>query len=256
LLKVVREYAQERGGLLSQGERFAELEEEACQLGDALAAGLIEMRLEEQAARAGATATAYCPSCRRPARAREPEPRLAPTRRGEVTWQEPTYYCDRCRKSFFPQSNILSLDPDHTVSPGVLKKMVYAGSNSASFEQASRDLAARAELSISAQRIMRATWRLGQARLQARAEAVTRYQQLPLPEQQRSPRDHVPEVACVQVDGGRIQIRERRGEETAKAGFWRETKVACLLRMHSERHASNPCPTLPESFANLARMAE
>ncbi|HEY2839546.1 MAG TPA: hypothetical protein VGJ26_10370, partial [Pirellulales bacterium] len=124
LLKVVREYAQERGGLLSQGERFAELEEEACQLGDALAAGLIEMRLEEQAARAGATATAYCPSCRRPARAREPEPRLAPTRRGEVTWQEPTYYCDRCRKSFFPQLNILSLDPDHTVSPGVLKKMV------------------------------------------------------------------------------------------------------------------------------------
>jgi hypothetical protein len=66
----------------------------------------------------------------------------------------------------------------------------------------------------------------------------------------------------VEVDGGRIQIRERREDASAKSaaeaesGFWRETKVACLLRMHSQTYESDPCPTLPESFANIARMSQ
>ncbi len=155
----------------------------------------------------------------------------------------------------------MGIEPDDTVSPGVMKKMVYGGSNASSFQQASRDLKEQAELSISGQRIMRATWRVGAARGREREAAVARYQKLSLPEQRRSPHDHVPEVACVQVDGGRIQIRERQGmaaegKETRAAGFWRETKVACLLRMHSQRQVVDPCPKLPESFANIARMAE
>lgn len=32
--------------------------------------------------------------------------------------------------------------------------------------------------------------------------------------------------------------------------------MACLLRMHSQAHESDPCPTLPESFANIARVNE
>lgn len=65
--------------------------------------------------------------------------------------------------------------------------------------------------------------------------------------------------ACVQVDGGRVQIRERLEPAVSQRtdrGFWRESKVGCLLRMHSEVHAADPCPTLPRGFANIARMAE
>jgi hypothetical protein len=141
----------------------------------------------------------------------------------------------------------------------VLKKMVYAGANASSFEQASRDLAEEAELSISAPRIRRATECVGQERLALRGEAVERWQSLSLPERGRSPHEHVPQVACVQVDGGRVQIRERlepAAAQRTEKGFWRESKVACLLRMHSHVHSIDPCPMLPTGFANIARMAE
>lgn len=137
--------------------------------------------------------------------------------------------------------------------------MVYAGANAHSFEQASRDLDELGESPISAARIMRATKRIGQERLTLRGEALARWRKLSLPEQRRSPHEHIPQVACVQVDGGRLQVRERCGESAAprsEKGFWRESKVACFLRMHSRTHASDPCPRLPEGFANLPRMAE
>lgn len=157
----------------------------------------------------------------------------------------------------------MGIEPDDTLSPGALKKVVYAGAHASSFEQASRDLAEEAELSVSVGRVQRATRGVGDERLAQRAEAVERWRCLPLPEQQRSPQAHVPSVACVQVDGGRLQIRARRKEGSARAttrrrqkGYWRESKAACLLRMQSEVCASDPCPELPESFANLAWMAK
>ena len=139
-----------------------------------------------------------------------------------------------------------------------MKKMVYAGTNATSFRQAECDLAAEAELSISQQRIMRATKRIGQERVEQRAAAVEQWRALPLPERQRSPHDHVPSLVCVQVDGGRLQIRPDEPEvsRAGKKSFWRESKAAVLLRMHSEEHQADPCPTLPESFANIARMAQ
>jgi hypothetical protein len=136
--------------------------------------------------------------------------------------------------------------------------VVYAGATAPSFAQAARDLAEEAELSVSSARVRRATERIGRARSSARRRGVERWRQLPLPAQRRSPHDHIPAVACVQVDGGRVQIRERCAAraEPPSSGFWRESKVACLLRMQSRTSTADPCPQLPESFANLARMAE
>jgi hypothetical protein len=141
----------------------------------------------------------------------------------------------------------------------MLKKVVYAGATAASFQQAERDLQQEAEMSVSAQRIMRATKRIGCERVAERQAAVAQWRELPLPAQQRSPHAHVPSLAVVQIDGGRIQIRERNqaaSEKEPARGFWRETKVATLLRMHSATSATDPCPQLPESFANIARMAQ
>lgn len=140
-----------------------------------------------------------------------------------------------------------------------MKKMVYAGTNATSFRQAECDLRAEAELSISEQRILRLTERIGQERVEQREAAVEQWQALPLPERQRSPHDHVASLVCVQVDGGRIQIRrdgKQVSKEDGKKSFWRESKVAVLLRMQSSEHAEDPCPLLPESFANIARMAQ
>ena len=63
------------------------------------------------------------------------------------------------------------LRPDDNVSPGVLRKMVYAGSHASSFQQASKDLKEEAELDISEQRIVRATKRIGQERTEQRDAA-------------------------------------------------------------------------------------
>jgi hypothetical protein len=102
LVECVRDYRAERGGKVSVSDlRFEQIEDEACALGDALAAGLIAEVLSEQAA--APSASACCPRCRRPASvASEPEPRRVQTRRGEVGWQEPKYYCRHCRQAFFP----------------------------------------------------------------------------------------------------------------------------------------------------------
>jgi hypothetical protein len=154
----------------------------------------------------------------------------------------------------------LGIRPDDTVSPAVLQKMVYAGTNSSSFEQASEDLQQEAELTISAQRIMRATKRIGGERIEQREREIQTWEQLPLPEQQRSPREQVPAVAVVEMDGGRIQIRERKpAEEEAnraedRSGHWRETKVGCLLTVASTVSAEDPCPTIPQVFVHPRRM--
>jgi len=160
---------------------------------------------------------------------------------------------------FFPQSQALGIAPDDTVSPGVLRKMVYAGSHASSFQQASKDLQEEAEVDISEQRVMRATKRIGQERVAERDAATRAWAELPLPEQQRSPREQVPQVACVEMDGGRLQIRDRKASEeerrrTKKAGFWREDKVGCLLSIASTVHEEDPCPQIPETLLDLGRI--
>jgi hypothetical protein len=116
-----------------------------------------------------------------------------------------------------------------------------------------------AELDISEQRIARATKRIGQERVAERKVEEAAWEKLPLPEQQGGPREQVPQLACVEMDGGRIQIRNRNEEESPteekrKGRFWRETKVGCLLSMTSETSAVDPCPTIPEIFVDPRRM--
>ena len=138
--------------------------------------------------------------------------------------------------------------------------MVYAGTNATSFRQASEDLLQEAELTISAQRIMRATKHIGGQRVEQRQTEIRTWEQLSLPEQQGNPREQVPAVAVVEMDGGRIQIRERKPrEEEAKpeedrSGHWRETKVGCLLTVASEVFAEDPCPAIPQVFVDPRRM--
>lgn len=139
--------------------------------------------------------------------------------------------------------------------------MVYAGSHASSFQQASKDLKEEAELDISDQRIMRATKRIGQERVQQRDAQTNAWAELPLPQQQHSPGEQVPQLACVEMDGGRLQIRNRQAsaeerQRSKKAGFWREDKVGCLLSMASEVAEEDPCPQIPKTLVDVARMRQ
>jgi hypothetical protein len=160
---------------------------------------------------------------------------------------------------FFPQSRELGIDPGDTVSPGLLKKIVHAGTQATSFRQASSDLRELAEAEVSTERVWRATERIGKERVGQRQAELAAYAKLPFSDRDRSPTGQVPPVACVQADGGRIQLRNPPLVPSTSAGrsgrFWRETKVACLLSMSSTTHASDPCPELPEMYRNFVHMA-
>lgn len=152
------------------------------------------------------------------------------------------------------------MEPDSVLSPALLKKVVHAGTCSTSFRQAAADLRVLAEVQVSAQRVRRATERVGEERVTQSRAAAEAYQRLPLPDQQQSPGERVPAVACVQVDGGRIQIRPRDAKALGPADdggpWWRESKVGCLLSMASDPHAEDPTPTIPTVFVDHRRMAE
>ncbi len=116
---------------------------------------------------------------------------------------------------------------------------------------------------------------IGAARVAERDAAVSRYQAKPLAERKAVPTGtQAPAIAVVGVDGGRLQIFERppQGQQAKPATepeeiqddvalpepeskakkpmHWREDKIGLLMTMTSERHASDPCPQVPESFVN------
>lgn len=117
---------------------------------------------------------------------------------------------------FFPQTKSLGIDLG-SHSPGLLRKIVYAGSNSVSFAQGSDFLDHLAEQSVDAKTVQRVTERIGEERLAQRDTLVESFEKLSLVKRDRSPRADVPDLAVIMVDGGRIQILpdEHRRRQTA-----------------------------------------
>lgn len=150
----------------------------------------------------------------------------------------------------------MGLDVDYDYSPRALQKVTYAGTQATSFPQGSRDLQALAELNVSPERVRRATERIGAERVAERDAQAAAYEALPLPEQREAPTDQPPPaVACVQMDGGRLQFFDRaQPERNADQTFWREMKVGCLWSMTSDVLSEDPCPQLPSSFVDPERM--
>lgn len=138
----------------------------------------------------------------------------------------------------------------------MLKKVVHAATRSSSFAAAADDLAALAETNVTAKRVERWAERVGQQRVEQARRQAEAYQALPLPERRTSPGDQVPQVACVMMDGGRIQVRDRREQRRDGSGYWKESLVGCCLSMVAAEHAADPCPTIPKTFVDPRRMSD
>lgn len=138
----------------------------------------------------------------------------------------------------------------------MLRKVAYAGANSSSFIGATRDLAELAEHTVSRECVQRWTKRVGTECVEQAETLAVAYQALPLPEQQKSPTDRSPQVACVMMDGGRIQVRDRHETKRDAKGYWKESLVGCCLSMVSEERAADPCPTIPKTFVDRERIRE
>jgi len=153
-------------------------------------------------------------------------------------------------------------------SPSVQRKIVYAGAAHGSFEQGRQSLQELAEVTVSAKQVERLTRQVGGERVAERDGEVAAFQQLPLADKHQTPASVTsPDVAVIQVDGGRLQIFERGAaaapatdEEPAVASgrergrHWREDKAALLLTVDSQVSATDPCPEIPETFVDPTRI--
>jgi hypothetical protein len=165
----------------------------------------------------------------------------------------------------------------------VQRKISYAGTVSRSFTEGSALLAELAELPVSAKQVERVTRRIGAERVAERDAEVAAYQALPLVAKFAVPAGVTPpDLAVVMADGGRLQILDRADlptaaepptaaedaadaapaaaegwdAEKAPSGHWREDKVGLLLTMHSDVSVTDPCPEIPPSFLDAARIPE
>jgi hypothetical protein len=135
-------------------------------------------------------------------------------------------------------------------SPGLLKKIEYAGGNSRSFETAAQAVQRLAEFSISGKHVERLTERLGKERAALRDAAAAAMQGRTL----RSAYKQPPAVAVISLDAGKAQFRQENQGPGVHAPHWGDTKVACLQTYSDVGYDKDPQPEPPEAFLHPQRV--
>lgn len=121
----------------------------------------------------------------------------------------------------------------------------------ASFADASSDLRELARLRISATHLRRLAGRVGEEWQDLRDGQAEAFKEGRLNVERPQP----PQVAVVQVDGGRLQTREGEAGRGIHGPRWRESKVACFQTMASSCHALDPQPEPPAKFLDPVEAA-
>jgi hypothetical protein len=168
---------------------------------------------------------------------------------------------------FFPQSQSLAIDRAGQ-SPTVLRKVIYAGTRCGSFTLGSDALWNLADLDVPTKQVERRTKQIGVERCAERDASASAYLARPLTERKAKPNGvESPELAVVQMDGGRIQILDREkladnpesavaAKSKKKGQHWREDKVGLLASMTSQPCLEDPCPTVPTHFIDPGRIPQ
>src|SRR5262249_31270767 len=148
----------------------------------------------------------------------------SPPRWGRSTGSSPNATAPNVGRLFFPQSQSLGIDQG-SYSPDVLRQIVYAGVQNTSFAAGRDDLLNLARLKISEKQVERVTERIGQERLEQRAAGVQTFLERPVTEKFAAAVAHPPDLAVVEMDGGRIQIRDEPSKGTATGGVSNPVEV-------------------------------
>jgi len=99
---MVEELAREHQQELAAAGTLVDLEELTCQIGDEFARQLCESELLNRARKAAEVEQCECPGCGSLCPRGQPEAVVLQGLRGEVGFNQPSYFCRRCRRSFFP----------------------------------------------------------------------------------------------------------------------------------------------------------
>lgn len=153
---------------------------------------------------------------------------------------------------FFPQRPLLGLD-GRAYSPAVLERIVAAGGLAKSFRIAAKLLKLLGEIDVTSRHVDNLTVLVGEELAAKRDEQAAAYLHRPLPRQPTRV-EPSPPLACVEVDGGRMQTRATEQGPGVHQSHWRETKTAGFFRMQTTSHPADPHPALPRCFADRKRM--
>lgn len=157
-------------------------------------------------------------------------------------------------------------------TPLVLEKVVWAGANMGSYQQAGDALRILSDITLAPKQVQRMTSQIGSDAVALRQEQVARHAKRPLMKRTTAKSgSNSQELAVVMMDGGRFQRRDHfqdrqdttpkssqqvPAETASKTTHWREDKVGIVLSMASEVHACDPAPEFPEWLATADVVAE
>ena len=153
---------------------------------------------------------------------------------------------------FSPQRIPLRIDGS-SASPAVLEKKLLAAAYAPSYSIGELMLRKIGGIDLTGRGLNKTAVKIGLEMVAQRDARTEAYFDQPLPRQHTQPKTPI-SLACVSVDGGRMQTRDEGGGKGVHHPHWRENKNALFLRMKSGSFACDPHPGLPACFANRERM--
>jgi hypothetical protein len=140
-----------------------------------------------------------------------------------------------------------------SASPAVLEKKMFAVAYAPSYSIGELVLRKIGGIELSGRGLNKTAVKIGLEMVRERDARTEAYFRQPLPRQYAQPKTPIA-LACVSVDGGRMQTRDEGGGKGVHHPHWRENKNALFLRMKSDCFACDPQPDLPVCFGNRERM--
>lgn len=137
----------------------------------------------------------------------------------------------------------------------MLKTIVYVGGESKSFASGSKMIKATLEHDVAARQINHLTNLVG-TELKADLDKQTQRWKDRLLTQPKTIAEPIPQLACIETDGGRIQTRTPGQGTGVHAPHWRENKNAGFYRMATKTFTEDPCTNLPSCFSSRKNMSQ
>ena len=138
-------------------------------------------------------------------------------------------------------------------SPALVERIVVSGGSCKSFVIAAKMLKLLSELELSPRTVNEMTVKIGRELESQRDTQTERYQHRLLTEPATVGTPPVA-IACVGVDGGRMQTRTPGRGPGVHDPHWRESKNAGFYRMTGECFEEDPHPELPSCFSSRKRL--